>query len=86
MWHLRSPQALLLDRVGVSWASYLSGAQVVFLFFLIAEAMLCREFENSFSHIFKISSSVKRENTVWKLKSDGGPESGGSKSAPILSW
>lgn len=48
--------------------------------------MLCREFENSFSHIFKISSSAKRENTVLKLKSDGGPESGGSKSASIRSW
>lgn len=58
----------------------------VFFLNTVAGAMLCREFENSFSHIFKISSSAKRENTVWKLQSDGGPESGGSKSAPILSW
>lgn len=45
-----------------------------------------RELGNSFLHIVQISSSAESKNTVWKLTSDGGPESGGSKSAPILSW
>lgn len=52
----------------------------------LAREELGRELGNSFSHIVQISSSAESESTVWKLTSDEGPESGGSKSAPTLSW
>lgn len=87
VWHLRSHHSLLLDSVGLRWAS--SHLECKFLQKKKkkrAGAELRREFGNCFSHIFKISSSAKRENTVWKLTSDGGPESGGSESIPIQSW
>lgn len=87
--HLRSHQALVLDEVGVRWASH------HLEFELLKEKKKKRKEQErsyvkswwiSFSHIVQISSAAERENTVWKLTSDGGPESGGSNSAPILSW
>lgn len=83
--HRRSHQALLLDQVGVRWASH----HLEFEFLKkkkLAREELGRELGNSFSHVVQILSSAESESTVWKLTSDEGPESGGSKSAPTLSW